>query len=179
MNLSEDMEACCYLDFFFHLKKKKKDLSYSLLFPLRNVEKFVQLKISCLALAAAGCGIYKYCSRHFLGNLVTIKQEQHSFAALVLQEEKFCCGVSVSNGAAASGAVSKQEGEVTLLVVSKYSSSEERLGSRPGTTYSVHYSLCSPVPPSIPRLGVQKYISTSAEHSPLPPAPSNPCSPCA
>lgn len=178
MNLSEDMEACCYLDFFFHLKKKK-DLSYSLLFPLRNVEKFVQLKISCLALAAAGCGIYKYCSRHFLGNLVTIKQEQHSFAALVLQEEKVCCGVSVSNGAAASGAVSKQEGEVTLLVVSKYSSSEERLGSRPGTTYSVHYSLCSPVPPSIPRLGVQKYISTSAEHSSLPPAPSNPCSPCA
>lgn len=74
MNPSEDMEACCYLDFFFSIKKKS--LSYSLLFPLRNVEKFVQLKISCLALAAAGCGIYKYCSRHFLGNLVTIKQEQ-------------------------------------------------------------------------------------------------------
>lgn len=78
----------------------------------------------------------------------------------MLQEERVCCGVSVSSGAAASGAVSKQEGEVTLLVVSKYSSSEERLGSRPGTTYSVHYSLCSPVPPSIPRLGVQKYFST-------------------
>lgn len=54
--------ACCYLDFFFFFNT---GLSYSLLFPLRNVEKFVQLKISCLALAAAGYVIYKYFSRPF------------------------------------------------------------------------------------------------------------------
>lgn len=66
----ETVEACCYLDFFFF----NTGLSYSLLFPLRNVEKFVQLKISCLALAAAGYNIYKYFSRHFWGNLVTIRQ---------------------------------------------------------------------------------------------------------
>lgn len=54
-------EACCYLGFFFF----NTGLSYSLHFPLRNVEKFVQLKISCLALAAAGYVIYKYFSRPF------------------------------------------------------------------------------------------------------------------
>lgn len=68
------LEACCYLDFFFIFFFFNTDLSYSLLSPLRNVEKFVQLKISCLASAAAGYNIYKYFSRHFWGNLVTIKQ---------------------------------------------------------------------------------------------------------
>ena len=91
---------------------------------------------------------------------------------------RMCCEVSVSSQQHNfRGPGFKQESEITCLWYPNIVAREEHLVSRPGTTYSKHYSLRfprSPVPSSIPRLsGAETRFSKLS----IPPCPSAPCIP--
>lgn len=96
---------------------------------------------------------------------------------------RMCCRASVSSQQRSfRGPVIQQESEITRLWCPNIVAREEHLVSRPGTTYSEHYSSRSPMPSSILRLCSEE---TRFSELSIPPCPSAPihssisCSPWA